>query len=316
MTNSLLVSYSDNGTTVSSAACTAPPLTNWSLSTATWTKVTCTFTAAGTITANNAIVIRQSDATARTFYIDNLSVTEISSSTTPSNVQIGGGITGGQPTLFTLDRFSSAPVATGNSTYYGSMYFDTTTGNIQCYEADGWGACGSAPNNIITLTPEYTGAVLNGTGVGTMTADFCGNGGGLSVNISFCASNEARNYYRWTSPQPTDQTYSIYVTYKLPSTFKEFEDNNTIKLTTRVTDTTLAGVNLEVFRKSGSSLTSCGAHNGLDSANNTWQQVNYSANENSCGFAGGDYVVFKISVIARSNASAYIENLDFTYTNK
>jgi hypothetical protein len=35
----------------------------------------------------------------------------------------------------------------------------------------------------------------------------------------------------------------------------------------------------------------------------------------ACGFAGSDYVIFKIDVTAKSNASVYVENLDFTYTN-
>jgi hypothetical protein len=142
--------------------------------------------------------------------------------------------------LFTLDQASSAPVANGNSAYYGSMYYDTTSGRIQCYELDGWGACGSAPDNIVNLTPEYAGAVLNGTGVGTLTADFCSNQAGvLSINTSLCSSGQAQNFYKWTSPQATQQTYSIYVNYKLPSTFKQFASDTTITLTAR-TDSTLS----------------------------------------------------------------------------
>ncbi len=295
------------------------PCTSYStqtLSTSVWTKITCTITTDGTTATNPDLIIRQTDATARTFYIDNLSFMRNDSTTQPSNVQIGGGINGGPVTLFTLDRSTAPPVANGDTTYYGSMYYDTTTGSIQCYEADGWGACGSPPDNIITLTPEYTGAVLNGTGVGTLTADFCSNSVALTVG-TLCDSGDARNYYRWTSPQATAQDYSIYVTYKLPSTFKQFNSASTMKLTTRSTNTSFATADLQVLRKAAAGgITSCGAHTDLNSSANTWQQVTYSGDETACGFTGGDYIIFKITVTAEDSESIYIENLDFTYTNR
>ena len=52
------------------------------------------------------------------------------------------------------------------------MYYDTTLGKLQCYEADGWGAAVRA-DNIVTISPEYTNAVLHGNGIGTMTSDLC-----------------------------------------------------------------------------------------------------------------------------------------------
>lgn len=314
--NNLNVQYSrDGGTDLE--ACTAYSSQN--LSTSVWTKITCTITTDGTTATNPDLIIRQGDATSRNIWIDNLSFIRNDSTTQPSNVQIGGGIDGGPVTLFTLDRATAPPVAAGDSTYYGSMYYDTTTGSIQCYEADGWGACGSPPDNIITLTPEYTGAVLNGSGVGTMTADFCGNGGGLSVNTTFCASGEARNYYRWTSPQASDQTYSIFVTYKLPSTFKSFLDDNTITLTAYKDHATNAEASLEVFRKnvSGGSISQCGSTTTITTGTSTWNTTSLGGTgETSCGFTSGDYVIFKINMMAKSNANVYVENLDFTFNNR
>jgi hypothetical protein len=310
--------YSGNGTS-DTAQCT----NTTSLNSSTWSKVTCTFVAASS-SSTNAIIIRQPTGVAHTFYIDNLSVTPISLTSTPSNVQIGGGLLGGQPTLFTLDRFSTAPVAAGNDTYLGSMYYDTTTNRIQCYEADGWGACGSAPDNIITLTPEYTGAVLNGSGIGTMTADFCSNEVGVLVmpaTGNICANHEVRNFYRWTSPQATDQNYSIYVNYKLPSTFKNFNDDSTIKLTARRDHATNANASLEVFRKNvnGNVVTQCGSLTNITTSGTpgSWEQASLGGTgETACGFTGGDYIIFKINVTAKSAANVYIENLDFTFMNK
>jgi hypothetical protein len=314
--SNLNVQYSrDGGTDLE--ACTS--YSTQDLSTSVWTKITCTITTDSTTATNPDLIIRQADATSRNIWIDNLSFTRNDSTTQPSNVQIGGGIDGGPITLFTLDRATAPPVEAGDSTYYGSMYYDITTGSIQCYEADGWGACGSPPDNIITLTPEYTGAVLNGSGVGTMTADFCGNGGGLSVNTTFCASGEARNYYRWTSPQASDQTYSIFVTYKLPSTFKAFLDDSTIRLTAYKDHATNAEASLEVFRKnvSGGTISQCGSTTTITTGTSAWNTTSLGGSgETTCSFTGGDYVIFKINMMAKSNANVYVENLDFTFNNR
>jgi hypothetical protein len=313
--SALDVQYSRDGGTDLEAC------TNYStqtLSTSRWTKITCDITTDGTSPSNADLIIRQTDATARTIYIDNVSIRLNSSSATPPNVQIGGGINGGAVTLLTLDQASAPPVGAGDSTYYGSMYYDTVTGRIQCYEADGWGACGSPPNNIITLTPEYAGAVLNGTGVGTMQADFCSNQVGiLEINATLCDSGEAVNFYEWTSPQASFQTYSIYLTFQLPDTFESFTDDNTITLDARTTDTTDASVNYELFRSTGSSITECGSDTTVTTANDTWQTVSHNGNENSgCSFVGGDRVIFKLNMTARNNDSAYVSDINFTYTNE
>jgi hypothetical protein len=285
-----------------------------------WTKITCIITTPSSGITDPDLVIYQPTATARTFHIDALTISL--NTNTASNVQVGGGSNGGPATLFTLDRSATAPIAANNDAYLGSMYYDITTGRIQCYEADGWGACGAAPDTSVTLTPEYTGAVLNGTGIGTLTADFCSNQAGvLSVNTSFCASGLSRNYYKWTSPQATQQTYSIYVSYKLPSTFKAFNDDSTINLTALTDSTSNGAVTYEVFRSNGSAVSRCydGATNetAVTSSINTWQTVGVNGNEaTSCGFSANDNVIFKINVKAQNNANVYVENLSFTYTNK
>ncbi|QQS17897.1 hypothetical protein IPL68_04520 [Candidatus Saccharibacteria bacterium] len=177
------------------------------------------------------------------------------------------------------------------------------------------------------MTPEYSNAVLSApgtlggsftaTGVGTLTADFCSNQGSvLQVNTSFCASGIARNYYRWTSPQASPQTYSIYVSYKLPSTFKGFYDDNTIKLTGLRDHATNSTAALSVFRSTGSAVTQCGSTTTVTTSTSNWTTTSLTGNETSCSFAASDVVLFKIDVTAQSNANVYIENLEFRYTNK
>lgn len=275
--------------------------------------------------AQGAAIFRNHTNSSTAFQIQSATGTDtmfIVDTTNTNKIKIGNSTgTGNSTTVFQLDGAASAPFGTGQTAYLGSMYYDTTQGKLQCYEnrngTASWGACGSAPNNIITLTPEYTGAVLNGTGVGTMTADFCSNEAGVLTVGTLCANHETRNFYKWTSPQGTNQTYSIYVNYKLPTTFNSFEDANTIKLTALTDSTSNASATLQVFRKnvSGNTISSCGSATTINSSASTWQQTSFGGNETTCGFVGGDYVIFKIDVTARSGANIYVENLDFTYRN-
>ncbi|MEI7632563.1 MAG: hypothetical protein WCJ60_04585, partial [bacterium] len=288
------------------------------VSTTAFTRVTCLLTTDSTIASNPDLLIEQTAGTARTFYVDALTMTLNTNNS--NNVQIGAGAKGGPITLFTLDRAGNAPIASNNDAYLGSMYYDTTSGRIQCYEADGWGACGSAPDNYVNLNPEYAGAVLNGSGVGTMTADFCGNGGGLSVNTSLCASGESRNFYKWTSPQASDQTYSIYVSYQLPATFKGFSSDDTVQLTARTSSTTNGSVTYEMFKNESGALTACGTATTVTTTVDTWQTVGINGNEStSCSFSTSSanaFVIFKINVTAKSNANVYVGTLSFTTTGR
>jgi hypothetical protein len=205
------------------------------------------------------------------------------------------------------------------------MYYDTTSGRIQCYEADGWGACGAAPDNIVNLNPEYAGAVLNGTGIGTMTADFCSNDTALSVNSTLCATGQAKNFYKWTSPQATQQTYSIYVTYQLPATFNGFASDDTVQLVGRVDNTTNASVTYEMFKSTGGAVTQCGSGEtnvitGGGGSPNNWYTYGVSGNESTgCSFSSSsasNFVIFKINMKARSGANAYVSTLSFTTTGR
>ncbi len=287
------------------------------LSTSTWSQITCYITTTTATVSAPRVYFYQPTATARTFWVDTFSMT-LASNAVP-NVQVGGGVYGGPTTLFTLDRAASAPIASNNDALLGSMYYDTTLGKLQCYEADGWGACGSSPDNIITISPEYTNAVLHGSGVGTMTSDICsGASGGLNINTTICGTNETYNFYKWTSPQANAQTYSIYVTYQLPSTFKSFSSGTTSVMGR--TDSTNSTVQYSVYRNNTSSgLTQCGSAISVSTGSvSSWQigVASGAADPSTCGFAASDSIIFKIDVIASSNANAYVGNLGFTFSNK
>lgn len=290
-----------------------------SSSTSTFTEITCYLKTDGTAVSAPYVEFTQTDATGRTFYVDTFSMT-LAVDTTP-NVQIGGGVNGGPTTLFTLDSAASAPIASNNESLLGSMYYDTTLGKIQCYEASGWGSCGSSPDTIVTISPEYTNAVMHGTGVGTMTSDICSDvlhiNDGSSSQPTICGTNETYNFYKWTSPQATSQTYSIYVTYQLPETYKSFTSGQT-SLMGR-TDSSSSTVQYEVYREdTATGLTQCGPTVSVSTGSvSSWQigVADGAADPSTCGFAPGDSIVFKIDVIASQNADAYVGNLNFTFSN-
>jgi hypothetical protein len=145
---------------------------------------------------------------------------------------------------------------------------------------------------------------------------------------TLCGTNDARNFYKWTSPQGTAQAYSIYVTYKLPPTFKAFVSGTT-SLTGLVDNTTNATVKYAIFKSTGSAITQCSAlstvvgWNGASAVGsaNTWTTgvagtLSGTTEPSTCSFAAGNNVIFQIQVSANSNAAAYAENLNFQYSNQ
>lgn len=290
------------------------------ISTTEWTKVTCYMKTDASAASDPYVYFVETGAAARTFMVDTFSLT-LATSSTP-NVQVGGGVNGGPTTLLTLDKGASAPIANDNEALLGSMYYDTTLGKLQCFEADGWGACGSSPDTVVTISPEYTNAVLHGTGVGTMVSDICSDtlniNDGSSSQPTICGANETYNFYKWTSPQASAQTYSIYVTYQLPSNFSSFASGKTSIMGR--TDSTNSTVNYQVYRNDpASGMVTCGSPVAVSTGSvSSWQTgvASGTADPSTCSFAAGQSIVFKINVTASQNASAYVGNLNFTFNNR
>lgn len=237
-------------------------------------------------------------------------------------VRIGDGQASGQPTLLTVDKASATPTATGDAVL-GSMYYDTTLGKLQCYEADGWGACSSSPDNFVTLSPEYTNAVTNGSGVGEMTSDICSDtlnlNDGSSSQPTICGTNETYNFYNWTTTETSAQTKDIYVTYQLPSNFTGFVDGST-SLIGR-TDDAAADVSYQVYKNTASGLVACGSSVSVSTgAQSTWQKATASgsADPANCAFTANDSIVFKISLTSQFTTqatNAYASTLSFAFSD-
>ena len=110
---------------------------------------------AGTIRLLSNVSIQASAASTTLFAVNDASsnpILTVSSSGTPQ-VRIGSGAA--TPTILTIDRASSAPFAAGSPTLVGSMYYDTTRKQFQCYSefsgSASWGDCGTT-----TLQGSYT----------------------------------------------------------------------------------------------------------------------------------------------------------------
>lgn len=218
-------------------------------------------------------------------------------------------------TLLTLDKSNAAPSITDEE-LLGSMYYDTELGKVQCYEEAGWGDCGSAPDVFVTLSPEYTNAVTNGSSLGDLTSDICsdtlGINDGSSSQPEVCGENETYNFYNWKSSETSAQTKSIYVTYQLPDNFKEFAENS-ISLHGR-TDSSDSAVQYQAYRNSGQGLVSCGSSVSVSTgAQTSWQDATFDPS--SCQFSPGDSLVIKIDLSSSNNANAYVSNLGFVFSN-
>ncbi len=288
-----------------------------------WTQITCNIDTANTTVTNPHVYFVQptSAASARTYMLDVFSLT-IAASTAP-NVQIGSGVNSGSPTtLFTLDKAATAPTTDNNDdSLLGSMYYDTTLGKLQCFEADGWGECGSSPDIFVTISPEYSNAVKHTSDTGVLTSDICSDAlninDGSSSQPTICGTNETYNFYKWTTAEVTAQTNSIYVTYQLPSTFKKFVADSS-SLMGR-TDSADSAVSYQIYRNNATSgLTTCGSSVAVSTGVQTsWQTAlaTGGADPSACSFAAGDSIVFRVNLTAESNANAYVSSLNFIYSN-
>jgi hypothetical protein len=319
----LTVSYYRNNTPTLDVACSN--YSSQSIDATGWKKISCTFTAVSAGTTTAFLAITQVASATRSIFIDNLSIVAVATGGTSNvgDLKVGGALSQGL-TLLTLDTYAGTPFTGTNASLAGSMYFDTTQGKIQCYDGSSWGACGAAPNNIITLSPEYAGAVLHQSGsssIGTMTSDFCSSSSGININDgtssqpSICNANQTFNFYRWTSPQGSAQQYSIWVTYQLPSTFKNFVTGTTT-LTGR-TDSANSTVQYTIYKNVSGTSTVCSASKVVSTgAQSNWQVIAPTTDPSTCGFAAGNSIVIQIDGISSSNANAYISNLNFAFSNQ
>ena len=122
---------------------------------------------------------------------------------------------------------------------------------------------------------------------------------------------------KWTSPQATAQTYSIYVTYQLPSTFKVPTGTNIARRgrTDNGSNGGSATVQYQIYRNNWHRPYLLRVdHQRIDRqyrlrGKSVMQPV--LPTPSTCGFAPSNSIVFKIDVMTTSkNANAYVGNLN------
>lgn len=121
-------------------------------------------------------------------------------------------------TYFTVD--STGKVTIGNST--NGLSFDPANGG-PTYSGTGM------PSKVITLSPEYAGAVLTQFyGAGTDTSST----GSMTSDAETSATNNLRTYYLWTSSTVSPlQYYTVAVRITLPSDFGGWDQSQTYPFT-------------------------------------------------------------------------------------
>src|SRR5690606_21321258 len=116
--------------------------------------------------------------------------------------------------------------------------------------------------------------------------------------------------------EESDQTRSIYLTYKLPDNFKSFVEDSTSILGR--TDSDESNVSYQIYRDNGSGLLSCGTPITVSTGQQTgWQTALAEADSDpsNCGFEAGESILFRINLTAKNTANAYVSNVNFIFRN-
>jgi len=140
------------------------------------------------------------------------------------------------------DIYTQGSIQLGENGNSGSVRYNTERNTIQ-FSNDGqtWISLGEATKTI-TLSAEYSGAVLAGDGT---------SNSGMMTSDSEGTESKYMNYYEWTSSQTTLQDYDVRVRFTLPEDFAGWTEN-AIKLSyaTESIDPDVAKLDLYLFEQS------------------------------------------------------------------
>ncbi len=206
------------------------------VSTSGWKRFTCSFTTDSTAPASTAfIVIRDTAASVRTFYVDGVQI-EAAAVANPFHeaaVQLNGVVT--SPVALQNASDSTTALLIQNSTASNTLLRVDTLNNVL--------VMGDSTNNVtiastreptlngtarhaksIRLNAEYAGAILDTGGsssiLGTMTA---------AIDTG---QNPDLTYYKWTTSQATAQSYDVVVNVPVPDDWAAWTGSPTFKVYT------------------------------------------------------------------------------------
>jgi hypothetical protein len=217
------------------------------------------------------------------------------------------GITFGSATPAYVYRSAAGELSISDSATAGSgNYFQFDTANGPTYGGN------ARPHRKVTLTPEYAGAVLTGSGTGTMTSDFCEQGVSADItdtNTTFCESGQIHNYYNWTAASGS-QTYSVYIRWRIPDNFAAW-DTDPVQIYGRVSDSTDGSVTATVFGTGGGVENSGGT--AIDGTSATWTQTTVEALPLEGTYTAGGYMTIKIDLQVTGTDTAQVGEINLNY---
>jgi hypothetical protein len=180
----------------------------------------------------------------------------------------------------------------------GISFNDTATGasgQLRLY--------GNARNTKkITLTPEFAGAVLSGSGSGSMTAGYDGTA--------------KKNYYRWTSTQTSDQTYEVVIQVPLPSDWSAWVSSNPIAADAWTSSTSNTAMKAIVLDTGGTADSGLGGASGMtiSPGNNTWATTTSSTPAGT--YAADGIMTIRVTMTAKNSANLQLGNITLAYLSK
>lgn len=185
--------YNTDGTTYTSC------LTAQTVTTATWTRYTCTFTMPSSVSSTRFVYFRQTDATARSFLIDavQLEATSVATNYSLGNIGLNGVIN--SPTIFQNQSDSSNAFQIQNAASDRILSVDTATTNLlanSSFESalTGWSAKGSA-----TLTRSSTQKMYGDSSLGITYTSTSGDGATLAYPLASSTTYTLSMYVYVTS---------------------------------------------------------------------------------------------------------------------
>jgi len=169
------------------------------------------------------------------------------------------------------------------------------------------------PSKTITLSPEYTGAILtasnSATTNGNMTSD-------ASSSANF------RTYYEWSSTQASLQDYTVAVRVTLPNDFSAWATSNamTIDFDTATTNAPQNKFDLLVYNPSASvSIPVMIATGNVSSVGKTWQTLTIPSSRFTGSTAwntAGQTATIYLKMYAGSPAYVQIGDIGLNYLSK
>jgi hypothetical protein len=224
-----------------------------------------------------------------------------------------GGITFGTTTPVSVYRSAAGVLTIGDGT--NGVSIDTTSGGGQVSYAGN-----SQPKKVITLSPEYSGAVLTQFyGGGT---DSTNNTGTLTSDAETSSTNSLRTYYQWTSTTVSPlQSYAVAVRVTLPQDFSGWDTTATNALTVDYTTSNATNTNnavdAYVYLQSNSTTA---VTSSTTNASTSWTTINFSNSNLTGGSAvwntAGQQAVIYLRMRSLNSNTVKIGDIKLYYRSK